>query len=226
MRKDVPTSLRKDALTSVLAIVVLTILTGVLYPLLLTGVGQGLFPHAAGGSQIRAHGRLVGSSLIGQKYVIPVIGANGKPERVKGEVLTKPDPRYFQGRPSATAPPYDAAASTFSNLGPNDKLTSEGDAQRLGEYLALNEPYDRGLTRAQVPVDAINTSASGLDPEISVANADIQAHRVAAVRRLPLTTVMRLVSAHTKGRILGFLGEPGVNVLELNLALDRLSGAH
>lgn len=217
--------MRKDIVTSVLAIIVLTIVTGVLYPLVVTGVGQGLFPHAANGSQVRVDGRLVGSSLIGQRYATPVIGADGKPKEVKGEVVMTADPRYFQGRPSATAPPYDAAASTFSNLGPNGRVTAEGDVQRLAEYLALNKPYDKSLTRAQVPVDAINTSASGLDPEISVANAGIQAHRVATVRHLPLPVVMRLLAAHTKGRTLGFLGEPGVNVFELNLALDRVSGA-
>lgn len=207
--------MRRDIVTSALAIVLLTVLTGVVYPLIVTGVGQGLFPSAANGSQVRIGGRLIGSSLIGQQYAHP---AEGGGRRAAGAV----DPRYFQGRPSATTPAYDAAASSFSNLGPNSKTTEQGDARRIREYLALNAPYAHGLTAAKVPVDAVNTSASGLDPEISVANADIQAHRVAALRGLPLPQVMKLVSEHTRGRLLGFLGEPGVNVLELNIALRRL----
>ena len=128
--------------------------------------------------------------------------------------------RYFQSRPSATTPAYNAAATTFSNLGPNSKKTEEAIATHIKEYLALEGPYDPGLIAAGVPVDAANSSASGIDPEISQANALIQAHRVAAVRRLSLATVDALIARYTSGRGLGFSGEPGVNVLELNLALE------
>jgi K+-transporting ATPase ATPase C chain len=151
---------------------------------------------------------------------------NGKVVEEKGAVVTQPDPRYFQSRPSATeGGAYNAAASTFSNRGPNDKITEEADAENIKSYLELERPYDPGLTVAQIPVDAVNTSASNLDPEISPANARIQAHRIAAKRQLSLSVVDGLVSKYTDARGLGFSGEPGVNVLELNLALDRLTGA-
>jgi len=154
-----------------------------------------------------------------------VIGKNGKPEEREEELVTKPDPRYFQSRPSATeGGAYNATASTFSNRGPNDKATAEADAENIKAYIELEKPYDPGLTAASVPVDAANTSGSNLDPEISAANAHIQTHRVAAVRHLPLATVNALVSKYTDARGLGFSGEPGVNVLELNLALDRMTG--
>jgi K+-transporting ATPase ATPase C chain len=122
-------------------------------------------------------------------------------------------------------PADNAAASTFSNYGPNDKVTEEYLAANLAAYLALEKPYDPTLTASQVPVDAVDSSASGLDPDISVANADIQAHRVAAVRHISLAEVHTLIGQHTQGGALGFLGEPGVNVLQLNLALDSLTGS-
>ena len=151
---------------------------------------------------------------------------NGKPKEEEGEVVTEPDPIYFQSRPSATeGGAYNAAASTFSNRGPNDKVTKEEDEANIKEYLELNKPYDPGLSTAKIPVDAVNTSASNLDPEISPANARIQAHRVAAQRGLSLGAVDGLIGKYTDARGLGFSGEPGVNVLELNLALDRLKGA-
>jgi K+-transporting ATPase ATPase C chain len=154
-----------------------------------------------------------------------VIGKNGKPEEKEEELVTEPVARYFQSRPSATeGGAYNAAASTFSNRGPNDKATEEADAENLKSYLELNKPYDTGLTAAGVPVDAVNTSGSNLDPEISQADAWIQAHRIAAKRGLSLATVDGLIAKYTSGRGLGFSGEPGVNVLELNLALDRLVG--
>ncbi len=167
-------------------------------------------------------GKLVGSKIIGQSFRRPVIGKNGKPEEKEEEVVTEPDPFYFQSRPSATeGGEYNAAASTFSNRGPNDKETEEDDAENIKAFLELEKPYDPGLTVAQIPVDAVNTSASNLDPEISPANAHIQAHRIAAKRGLSLAAVDRLISKYTDSRGLGFSGEPGVNVLELNLALDR-----
>ncbi len=197
--------MRRDIITSAIGIVVFTLLCGIVYPLLIAGVSQVAFPGNANGQRIYVHGKLVGSKIIGQSF-----GAS---------------PRYFQTRPSATTPPYNAAATTFSNLGPNSIATEKAISANVKAYLKLEQPYDPGLTAARVPVDAANTSASGIDPDISVANADIQAHRIAAVRRLPMPRVLSLISTYTHGRGLGFSGEPGVNVLGLNLALDRLTGS-
>jgi|HubBroStandDraft_4_1064222.scaffolds.fasta_scaffold63861_2 K+-transporting ATPase ATPase C chain len=217
--------MKKDIVTSAIGILVLTLVFGILYPLVITGISQVAFPGNANGQQIDVNGKLVGSQLIGQQFATQVV-KNGKPQVDKnGNPVTNPDPRYFQSRPSATVPPYNGAASTFSNLGPNNVATEQEISANIQAYLALEKPYNPGLTAAKVPVDAANSSASGLDPDISVANADIQAHRVAAVRHLPLATVTGLVSKYTGGRGLGFSGESGVNVLDLNLALDRMTGA-
>ncbi|HTU77966.1 MAG TPA: potassium-transporting ATPase subunit C [Solirubrobacteraceae bacterium] len=223
--------MKRDIVTSIIGVIVFAILLGLVYPLAITGISQLAFPGNANGQQVKLDGKLVGSRIIGQSFGTPVLGKDGKPKEVKGAVLTEPDPRYFQTRPSATEGGADnAAASTFSNKGPNSVKTKEADEENIKAYLELNEDpvtkseYDPGLTVAKIPVDAINTSASGLDPEISEANAHIQAYRVAAVRHLSLARVDGLVSKYTSGRGLGFSGEPGVNVLELNLALDRLQG--
>lgn len=217
--------MKRDIVTSVIAALAFTILLGIVYPLAITGVGQVAFPGNANGQRVYVHGRLVGSKIVGQNFGTAVLEKNGKPKEVKGAVVTEADPRYFQSRPSATeGGAYNAAASTFSNRGPNSTRTEEADAENLKAYLELNGPYDRGLRAAGVPVDAVNTSGSNLDPEISQANAWIQAHRIAAVRHLPLARVDGLIAQHTSGRGLGFSGERGVNVLELNLALDR--GGH
>jgi K+-transporting ATPase ATPase C chain len=190
-------------------------------------VSQVAFPGNANGQQVHVDGKLVGSQEIGQNFGTVVIGKNGKPEMQDGNPVTTPDPRYFQTRPSATVPPDNAAATTFSNLGPNSVATEQEISSNIQTYISLNgRYYPGGLTAAKVPVDAANTSASGIDPDISVRNAGIQAYRVAAVRHLPLSVVMSLVSKYTGGRGLGFSGEPGVNVLELNLALDRMTGVH
>jgi K+-transporting ATPase ATPase C chain len=219
-------NLTRNAITAGLAIIVMTILLGIAYPLAITGISQVVFPGNANGQQIRVGGKLVGSKIIGQQFVTPVL-KNGKPEEQKGVPVTTPDPRYFQTRPSATVPPDNAAATTFSNLGPNNKTTEQEIAGNIAAYLQLNRPYDPGLTVAKVPVDAADSSASGIDPDISPANAWIQAHRIAAIRHLSLATVMRLISqSTTPGRSLGIFGESGVDVLELNLALDRLQGGH
>jgi potassium-transporting ATPase KdpC subunit len=216
--------MRRDIVTSVIAIIVLTVLLGLVYPLVITGVSQIAFPGNANGQKAYVNGKLVGSKIIGQSFQRPVLDKNGKPKEEEEEIVTEADPRYFQSRPSATeGGAYNAAASTFSNRGPNDKATEEEDAENIKAYLELEKPYDPSLTTAQIPVDAVNTSASNLDPEISPANARIQAHRVAAKRQLSLGVVDNLVAKYTDSRGLGFSGEPGVNVLELNLALDRLS---
>lgn len=217
--------MKREIVTSVLAVVVFTVLLGIVYPLFITGVGQVAFPGNANGQQVKVNGKLVGSKIIGQSFGTAVLEKNGKPKEVKGAVVTEPDPRYFQTRPSATeGGAYNAAASTFSNKGPNSVKTRESFEENIKSYLELNKPYDPGLTVGKIPVDAVNASASGLDPEISQANAWIQAHRVAAVRHISLATVNALIAKYTSGRGLGFSGEPGVNVLELNLALDRLTG--
>jgi K+-transporting ATPase ATPase C chain len=215
--------MKKDIVSSILGMLALTLLCGILYPLFITGVGQVAFPGNANGQKIYVDGKLVGSKIIGQQFA-NIAYKNGKPVMKNGAPVTVPNPRYFQSRPSATVPPYNAAATTFSNYGPNSKITEQAIAANIKSYLALEKPYDPGLNVAKVPVDAVNTSASGVDPQISPANADIQAHRVAAVRHLPLTRVMSLISQYTSGRALGFEGEPGVNVLQLNLALNRLPG--
>jgi K+-transporting ATPase ATPase C chain len=221
--------MKRDVVTSIIGIIVFTVLLGLVYPLAITGISQVAFPGDANGQQIHLDGKLVGSKIIGQSFATPVLEKNGKPKEVKGTVVTEADPRYFQTRPSATEGGADnAAASTFSNKGPNSVKTKEADEENIKAYLGLNmnpatkAEYDPGLTVARIPVDAVNSSASGLDPEISPANAWIQAYRVAAVRGIARTTVDGLIAKYTSGRGLGFSGEEGVNVLELNLALDRL----
>jgi potassium-transporting ATPase KdpC subunit len=212
--------LRKDLVTAAIAIVLLTLVLGIAYPLLTTGVAQVLFPGASNGSKIEVDGKVVGSELIGQDFRRPVTGRGGKPVfDEEGEPMLEADPAFFQSRPSATG--YSADVTYFNNLGPNNRELSEFMEGELHAYLRLERPYDPGLTPAEVPVDAVSTSASGVDPHISEANARIQAHRVAAVRGLPLARVLDLVSEHTEGRFLSLFGEPGVNVLKLNLSLDE-----
>src|SRR3984885_8864286 len=216
------TGIKRQLIPAVVSMVVLTLALGIIYPLLITGIGQLAFPGNSNGQQIHLGGKLIGSKLIGQQFTA-LVYKNGKVEMSDGEPVTTPDPRYFQSRPSGTVPAYNAAASTFANLGPNDLATKQAIDANAKTYLALNAKYDPGLTISKLPVDAVDTSASGLDPDISQANAWIQAHRIAAVRHLPLATVDGLISKYTGGRGLGFSGEPAVNVLELNLALNRIS---
>jgi len=218
--------MRKDIVTSAIGILLLTLLCGILYPLVVTGVSQVAFPGNANGQKVYAGGKLVGSKIIGQLFADPLI-KNGKVQLDKtGNPFTNPDPKYFQTRPSATVPADNAAATAFSNLGPNNVATEQAIASNITAYIQLNRHYYPGLTAGTIPVDAANSSASGIDPDISVPNAAIQAHRVATVRGISLARVMSLVSSYTHGRGLGFAGQPGVNVLELNLALDRLAGGH
>jgi len=205
--------MRKDLITAALAVAFLTVLLGIAYPLVVTGVSQVVFQDKANGSQIERDGKVVGSKLLAQPFVIDT----GRKDS-DGNPITRPDPRYFQPRPSQTG--YNPAGTFFSNRGPNQSTARYFYRDQLATYLKLERPYTPGLTAAGVPVDAVTTSASGVDPDISEANARIQAHRVARVRRLSLGRVDQLVKDKTDGRFLGVLGEPGVNVTELNLALD------
>jgi K+-transporting ATPase ATPase C chain len=193
----------RAAIASVAMIVVSTVVLGFAYPALMTGVGAVAFPHQAAASLVERNGQVVGSSLAAQAF-------------------TAPD--YFHERPSATSPAYNAAGTTFSNLGPTNPALRKLVAANAAAILKLEGPYNPGLTIHDIPVDAVVPSGSGIDPEISLAYAQLQAHRVAAVRRLRLATVETLIRENTWGRTLGFFGEPGVNVLELNLALDRMGG--
>jgi len=180
---------------ALLIFLALTVVTGVAYPLLMTGVAQVVFPHQANGSLIERDGNVVGSELIGQQF---------------------DDPRYFWSRPSATSPAYNAAASTGSNYGPTNP--AQLDAVKARVVNLRNAHPEQG----PIPVDLVTASGSGLDPHISPAAADYQVARVAKARNLDAQAVRKLVVDHTAGRSLGVLGEPRVNVLELNLALDEL----
>lgn len=182
---------------AIVLFVILTVITGIVYPLVVTGVGQALFPRQANGSLILEDGKPIGSTLIAQSFA---------------------DPKYFWSRPSATTPqPYNGTGSTGSNLGPLNPALIDAIKPRIDALRAA----DPGNT-APVPVDLVTASASGLDPEESVAAANYQAGRVARARGLPEAQVRALIAAHTEGRLLGVLGEPRVNVLALNLALDAL----
>jgi potassium-transporting ATPase KdpC subunit len=187
--------LRRQLPAAMGMLIVFTVLTGVVYPLVVTAIGQVAFHDKAEGSLIEVDGEVVGSSLIGQPFTAP---------------------EHFHPRPSAAGDGYDAAASSGSNLGPSNPVLLSMVGDRVAAYRAENDLSDE----TPVPVDAVTASASGLDPHISVANAELQAPRVAAARGLDVDTVLDLVDEHTSGRDLGFLGEQGVNVLELNLALD------
>lgn len=185
---------------SAIAVVVLTLVFGVAYPVLFTGFSQLLFSDKADGSMIERDGKIVGSKLAAQAF-------------------TKP--QYFHPRPSATSPEYNAAATTFANLGPTNPDLAKAVRRRALAILKLERPYNPGLTIGDIPVDAVTTSASGIDPQISPANALLQAARVAKVRGLSPERVSQLIDRNTDGRWLGIFGEPAVNVLELNLALDQ-----
>ena len=196
--------LRRQFVTGLLMTVVLTVLLGFVYPLVVTGISQGLMSKRANGSLVSQNGKVVGSSLIGQNFT-----------DAKGNPLVQ----YFQPRPSAAGTKgYDAMSSGGSNLGPSNPTLLDTIAQQVAQYRKFN-----GLAAdAKVPVDAVTTSASGLDPQITVANARLQAARVARARSLTVAQVTALIAAHTQGRQLGVLGEQTVNVLELNLGLDSM----
>jgi potassium-transporting ATPase KdpC subunit len=254
----------RQLLSSLILTAVVAVFIGLIYPIVLFGIGQGAFHSQADGSLVTRDGKVVGSSLVGQAF---------------SDASGNPLPQYFQPRPSDAGNGYNATSSGASNLGPEDPRLvgfipglntvslddqtsatnpfatsadpycvpmstsgtiiyepAPGDkyAKSHGQYVcdpntvperAIAYRQFNGLSpKAVVPVDAVTASGSGLDPDISIANADLQAPRVARVRHLPLATVMSLITTNTTGRYLGVLGEPGVNVLELNLALDRLTG--
>ena len=210
--------MRRDLTASIVAAVAFTVLFGLAYPLITTGVSQVVFGNKADGSRIERDGEVVGSKLIGQSFQIRKEIPEGDRGKFGKKATKAPDPSYFQPRPSVTG--YSGDVTFFNNLGPNNKELSQLLAGYLQDYVALESEFTPGLTTADVPVDAVTTSASGVDPHISVANARIQANRVAEVRGIELERVNELVDEHTAGRALGVLGEAGVNVLELNLALD------
>jgi len=212
--------MRRDIINSALAVLVLTVMFGVVYPLATTGIAQVVFPGKADGSRVERGGEVVGSKLIGQDFKKPVLDRQGKPRNdADDNPVLEADPRYFQSRPSVTG--YNPSVTFFNNLGPNNKELSQLFRDNLAAYIALERRYNSGLQASDVPVDAVTTAGSGVDPHISQANARIQARRVAAVRKLPLARVQQLVKDNTDDRDLGVLGEPGVNVLELNLAVDK-----
>jgi potassium-transporting ATPase KdpC subunit len=212
--------MKRTFLTAVVAVVFFTVVFGLVYPLLFTGFSQVVFPGASNGSKIERDGKVVGYKLIGQDFRKPVLGPDGKPRMDKdGNPVLVADPRYFQSRPSQTG--YTPNVTFFSNLGPNSTDERDEVKANMVAYLALEKRYDPSLRAATIPVDAVTQSASGVDPHISQDNARIQGHRIAAVRRLPLATVNKLIDDNVDGRFLGLFGEPGVNVLKLNLALDK-----
>ena len=209
MASNLPGSVRQFGV-AIRALLVFTVVLGIAYPLVMTGVAQALFHGNANGSIVKVDGKDVASDLIGQAYTMD----SGKKDD-KGNAIMVADPKWFQTRPSASA--YDGAASGGSNLGPNNAdLVAAIDARR--KAVAALE----GVDPSQVPPDAVTASASGLDPGISPAYAALQVNRVARERGLSVAQVEQLVKENTDGRVLGFLGEPAVNVVKLNAALARL----
>ncbi|MEU0842400.1 potassium-transporting ATPase subunit KdpC [Streptomyces sp. NPDC005962] len=199
----------RSHLSALRMLLVFTALTGVIYPLAVTGVAQAAFSDQANGSKIERHGKTVGSSLLGQNFNLPKKHPDDPNE------APRPDPKWFQPRPSAGG--YDPLASGASNLGPNDKSLVKTVKERRGAVAKFD-----GVKPEDVPVDAVTASGSGLDPHISKAYAYEQVNRVAKARGLTAATVRHLVADHVQGRVVGFLGAERVNVVELNAALaDR-----
>ncbi|MEU6818609.1 potassium-transporting ATPase subunit C [Streptomyces sp. NPDC046860] len=202
------------------ALLVLTLVTGVIYPLVVTGVAQALFHDKANGSEIRSDGKVVGSSLIGQSYALPL---------KKGQETPEPDLKWFQGRPSnglgsnSVNTRYKLILSGATNLSADNKDLVEQVKDAKAAVVKDNSVPGHTVNASEVPPDAVTSSGSGLDPAISPAYAQLQVHRVAARNGLPVARVERLVAAHTEGRTLGFMGEPRVNVLELNIALKDIA---
>ncbi|MGW1160265.1 potassium-transporting ATPase subunit C [Streptomyces sp. NPDC002513] len=202
------------------ALLVLTLVTGVIYPLVVTGIAQGLFPGKANGSEIKADGKVVGSSLIGQSYDLPL---------KKGQQTPDADLKWFQGRPAnglganSVNTQYKLLLSGATNLAADSKVLVKQVEDAKAAVVKDNSVPGYTVTPSEVPADAVTSSGSGLDPDISTAYADLQVHRVAAENGLPVAQVEKLVKDHTTGRTLGFIGEPRVNVLELNIALKDLA---
>ncbi|MEU6367812.1 potassium-transporting ATPase subunit C [Streptomyces sp. NPDC046931] len=202
------------------ALLVLTLVTGVLYPLVVTGIAQGLFRDKANGSEIKADGRVVGSSLIGQSYNLPL---------KEGQDTPQPDLRWFQGRPAgglgsnSLNTRYTLILSGATNLSADNENLIKQVRDAKAAVVKDNSVPGYTVRPSQVPADAVTSSGSGLDPDISPAYAELQVHRIAAKNHLPLVQVEQLVRDHTAGRTLGFMGEPRVNVLELNIALKDLT---
>ncbi|KUO09882.1 potassium-transporting ATPase subunit C [Streptomyces sp. DSM 15324] len=201
------------------ALLVLTLVTGVLYPLLVTGVAQGLFSSEANGSEIKADGKVVGSSLIGQAYHLPL---------KQGQATPEPDLKWFQGRPqnglgtNSVNTRYKLILSGATNRAADDKDLIDWVTAAKAAVIKDNSTADHRVSPSEVPADAVTSSGSGLDPDISPQYARLQVHRVAERNGLPVAQVEKLVDEHTEGRTLGFIGEPRVNVLELNIALKNL----
>jgi K+-transporting ATPase ATPase C chain len=189
----------RELRTAVVAVVALTALLGLAYPFAMTGAAQVLFPGRAAGSRVNADGRTVGSRLIGQDF--------------------SKHPEYFQSRPSVTD--YAPAATAFNNQGPNQAELATQLKANVRAYLRREGPYTPGLEAPTIPSDAVSSSASGVDPNISEANARIQANRIAKERQLPLSRIAALIDDNTSRPLLGLAGDKSVNVLELNLALDE-----
>jgi len=185
--------------TSIRMTIVTAVIAGIIYPFVMTELAQVTFPGKANGSLVKVNGQVVGSKLIGQDFT---------------------SAKYFQPRPSAAGTGYDAMASSFSNLGPTNKALADRVQASVNQEMTANP----GLRFGAVPIDMVTTSGSGLDPDITIANAQAQAARIASARGLSVSVVLALVDRYTAGRQLGFLGERRVNVLELNLALDAAQG--
>ena len=190
----------RDLRGAVVTIVLCTVAFGFAYPAVMTGFAQVAFKDKANGSLITQKGKVIGSRLAAQGFT---------------------SAKYFHERPSATSPAYNAGATTFANLGPTNPELAKNVRAAAAAILKLEGPYNPSLKIGDIPVDAVTTSGSGIDPDVSSAYAQLQTRRVAAVRHLSLETVQKLIDQATDGRSLGFFGEPGVNVLKLNLALDE-----
>jgi len=209
----------RQYLAAVRTLLALTVILGLAYPLVMTGLAQAAFHDNANGSLVHRDGTTVGSDLIGQAFTRPVV-ENGQPQKdADGNPVVEADPRYFQSRPSAAGLGYDPLSTSASNLGPENKDLIAAIKERRTTAARLD-----GVPPSRVPPDALQASGSGLDPHISPAYAREQVARVAHERGLAVAKVQGLVAAHTQRRVLGFLGEPRVNVLELNLALDAMTG--
>ncbi|MFF8574757.1 potassium-transporting ATPase subunit C [Streptomyces sp. NPDC015140] len=204
------------------ALLVLTVVTGIVYPLVITGIAQGLFAGKANGSEIESHGKVVGSSLIGQAYNLPL---------KEGQETPEPDLKWFQGRPqnglgtNSVNTQYQLILSGATNRSADNAELIQWVKDAKAAVVKDNSVPGHPVNPADVPADAVTSSGSGLDPAISPKYADLQVHRVAEKNGLPADRVQKLVDEHTEGRTLGFMGEPRVNVLELNIALKDLAAA-